>query len=301
MQIKTIQSILKLYETGNISRASEKLFLTQQGLSRQIQMVEKELGEPLFLRSKNGVTPTELCRELYPHFQAIYGEYESVLALVQQQRRERKGILTVGFASGSASGVGTEFLIDFQKKYPGLSLEIQEWPKDVCLAKLLNDNLDIAFLVNPFDTAGLSVQLLFYDHMYAAMHKTNPLAAATTPLDFACLAGEKIITGPSDNVLRQFFDYCCSQAQIRPQILVSSDFNINYVNSMTTDVGLSTLTSIMVRQITNPDIRVRQLILPIPGGLYGVRPAQGKNQTQAALLMKFTLQYFAKNPIGQTD
>ena len=68
MQIKIVHSFLELYKTGNISRTSSQLYMTQQGLSRQIKALEEELGVILFIRNSDGVTPTEICDKLYPYF-----------------------------------------------------------------------------------------------------------------------------------------------------------------------------------------------------------------------------------------
>ena len=75
MQLKVINSLVCLYQEQNISKASAKLYISQQGLSRQIQVLENELDVSLFTRSNTGVVPTEICKILYPHFKNMYDEY----------------------------------------------------------------------------------------------------------------------------------------------------------------------------------------------------------------------------------
>ena len=59
MTIQQIQYILEVYQTGSISRAAGKLFLSQPYLSSAIRSLEEELGFPIFTRSNRGIQPTE--------------------------------------------------------------------------------------------------------------------------------------------------------------------------------------------------------------------------------------------------
>ena len=67
MQMRAIESFLALYEDRSFSKASRRLYITQQGLSRQIQALEKELGRQLFTRGRLGSEPTETAHLLYPY------------------------------------------------------------------------------------------------------------------------------------------------------------------------------------------------------------------------------------------
>ena len=58
MDTKQIEYIIKIADEGSITRAAEKLFITQSALSQQLQKLEKELGAPLFVRNKSDWTLT---------------------------------------------------------------------------------------------------------------------------------------------------------------------------------------------------------------------------------------------------
>ena len=80
MQINFLKSFLVLYQELNLSKACKRLYITQQGLSKQIQSLEKELNVVLFIRSKKGVTPTEIASKLYPYYLNIYDLYQTICA-----------------------------------------------------------------------------------------------------------------------------------------------------------------------------------------------------------------------------
>ena len=59
MDTKQIEYILKIAEENNITKAAEKLFITQSALNQQLLKLEKELGTPLFHRSRTNWRLTE--------------------------------------------------------------------------------------------------------------------------------------------------------------------------------------------------------------------------------------------------
>ena len=58
MDLKQIEYIVKIAEEENITHAAEKLFITQSALNQQLLKLEKELGTPLFYRSRTDWHPT---------------------------------------------------------------------------------------------------------------------------------------------------------------------------------------------------------------------------------------------------
>lgn len=294
MQAKIIHSLLTLYKVKNISKASEILFITQQGLSRQIKALEEELGVSLFLRKKDGVIPTEICHRLIPAFNKMQEAYIDVLNIIDQQQPHK---LRIGFAYGISHGLNNDFLVTYQKAFPNVCLEIQEWTGPACQNKLLTGELDLAILIEPFDKSSLNYHQICQDSMFAAMHVTHPFAGTKEPLPFQALANEPIITGSYDNALRRFFDYCCKLTRIQPPILMSSSYNVDFVNSMTRNTGISTLTSAMSFRITNPEVFIRKLILPVPGNIYICVSVRNKDLSVIKQFISFCREYFRQNPL----
>ena len=197
-------------------------------------------------------------------------------------------------------GVGTDYIFEYQNLHSDLDLEVQEWSKDVCIQMLLCNQLDIAFLVNPFDKKLFQTYPLVEDSMYLAVHRSNPFASEKGNVDFCRLAGEKVITGSSDNALRRLFDYYCALTEIEPRIIVSSSYSLDFVNKMTQNLGVATVTSAMAAKITNPEIILKKLNLPEPGFMYGCIPISSTNADAKALL-KSVQKYFASNPLKRFD
>ena len=92
MEIRKLECFLKVCETGSISGASEQLYISQQGISRIISSLEKELGTVLFIRSRQGVSLTadglilkkyasSICRSSNALFRELASPHEQQITL----------------------------------------------------------------------------------------------------------------------------------------------------------------------------------------------------------------------------
>lgn len=299
--MKFVASFLTLYEEQNFSRASAKLYITQQGLSRQIKALEDELDVLLFERSKQGVVPSAICEALYPIFCQMNEEYRKVLSLIEEDKKQNRKCISVAFAQGISNSGSAEFIFDYQKLHPEINIEILENTQPVCIQKLVSKEIDMAFLVNPIDTTMFNAVKLSEGCMYAAMHKTHPLAEGNAPIEFSLLGSENIITGSSQNALRGMFDYFCRLTNINPHIIVSSNYSINYVNSMTESIGIATVTCAMAHQITNPDIRFHRLLTPEPGYVFCCTPHKVKMEKEISSLLSYVKRHFELEPLAKLE
>jgi len=300
LQLKAIESALKLYAERNVTRASAELFITQQGLSRQLRALEEELGVVLFERSRSGLVPTAICERLMPRFKAMQEEYLAAKREIEAHSRGRgRPALPVAFAIGLSHCLDTDFIFDYQKSRREAGIAIEEWSQPACVKKLLSGELELAFLVDPFDRRLVKGIPLAEDYMFAALHRDHPLAASDKPMPFALLDGEDIITGAPDNALRGLFDHFCALTGIKPRIIVSSSYSLNFANAMREDAGIVTVTSRMAASLANPDLVVRRLLTPKPGLMYLCHAAKAPASRERSALIRYVKDYFDATPMAR--
>ncbi|NLH00486.1 MAG: LysR family transcriptional regulator [Clostridiales bacterium] len=297
MQLKVIESFICLYQEKNFSRASEKLYISQQGLSRQIKAFESELDVVLFNRSNTGVEPTDICRLLYPHIKGMYDEYLNAQNALKDYKKTIRHFYTVAFAYGITNSVSSDFMFDYQKQHPKLNLEIEEWSQETCIQKLIKKEIDAAFLVTPLDQKIIKCAPLIEGEMVIAMHKSHPFASSKTPLEFSALDGENLITGVPENAIRRMMDYFCLKTGIHLRVIISSSNNLNFINSMTENIGIAPLTQTMAARVTNPEIVLRRVIMPERGFLYFCTPRNAEKSSELINIQKYVENYFRTTPI----
>lgn len=297
MQIKVTESFITLYQERNISKASAKLYISQQGLSRQIQALESELDVILFKRSHMGVEPTEICNLLYPRIKNMYDEYMGALYALKDYKKKIGNSYSVAFAYGVTNSLSSDFMFDYQKKHPKINLQIEEWSQETCLQKLMKKELDAAFLVTPIDKKIVNCTSLIEGEMYIAFHKSHPFALDDTPLEFERLDGEKLITGVPENAVRKMVDYFCQLAGIKLTVLISSSNNINFINSMTENIGIATMTQTIASRVRNPEIIIRKVKIPEKAFLYFCTPHDADKSAVIEDIQKYVENYFEITPV----
>ena len=296
MQIKAIESFVCLYRERNMTKASAKLFISQQGLSRQIQALEKELDAALFVRSNLGVEPTEACKLLFPSLNRMYNEYLNSLSTLQEFKKKEGNTYSIAFAYGVTNSLSADFMFDYQKQNPRINLEIEEWSQTTCIQKLINKELDAAFLVSPLDPKLIDCKPLIEGEMMIAVHMTHHLASETGPIVFEELNGENLITGVHENAVREVMDYFCQKTGIRLHVLISSSNNLNFINLMTEKIGVAPLTQTMAARITNPEIVLRRVIIPERPFLYYCTPRDGERCKAITEIQRYAENYFKTTP-----
>lgn len=90
MTLQQIKYAITIYETGQFSRAAEKLYVTQPSLTKAINELEKELGTTIFIRSKSGITVTAEGEEFISYARQLYIQYEVMQDRFITQKNVRK-------------------------------------------------------------------------------------------------------------------------------------------------------------------------------------------------------------------
>ena len=143
MNIRDLDFFIKVYECRSISIASEKLFISAQGLSNVINRLEQELGCSLFNRDRAGSVPTACGDAFYKYAVNTKSEYERMITEIEHLSRAEKGVIRIGYSFGVMSGLTMNITQEFQKKYPEYELDFAEMPDKIVDELVLSGELDI--------------------------------------------------------------------------------------------------------------------------------------------------------------
>ena len=145
MNIRDLDFFIKVYACRSISIASEKLFISAQGLSNVINRLEQELGCSLFNRDRAGSVPTACGDAFYKYAVNTKSEYERMITEIEHLSRAEKGVIRIGYSFGVMSGLTMNITQEFQKKYPEYELDFAEMPDKIVDELVLSGELDIGF------------------------------------------------------------------------------------------------------------------------------------------------------------
>lgn len=168
MDIRHLKYILAISESGNISRASQKLYISQPTLSQFLTKMEHELGLPLFQRHKGVYSLTAVGR--------LYADYaKKVLALTENLELDVKRFsntrrIRLGTSASRALQMLTAILVDFRSYYPDIELILSDNNHDAIQTAISNDELDLAFIATPYlnKSKKQNIELLREEIIFAA-------------------------------------------------------------------------------------------------------------------------------------
>lgn len=166
MNIQQLEYIITLYQYGNFAKAAEKCFVTQPTLSMMIKKLEEELDVVIFDRNKNPIEPTELGLKIIHQAQKIINELEMLKHLTKHGKKDNVGKLNIGIIPTVAPYLLPLILDSFSKKYPNITLEIEEITTDEIVEELRKSTIDIGILATPLHEKDILEKVLFVEKFF---------------------------------------------------------------------------------------------------------------------------------------
>lgn len=214
METARLKAFLCATQTGSFSKAAEILRYTPSGVSQLVNSLEDELGFPLLLRNRRGVSLTANGQLLLPAIQELLAQEKRI----EQMAAEVKGLAVGSITVAAFSSIAIHWLPDiiksFQDQYPQISISLMGGIRQEVCDWLDNKQADVGFFSYqepmPYDWLPLAK-----DRMLAVLPLDHPLAgAAAYPLK-NCVNERFIMTGMGrdDDVAKMM-----ENNNIKPQI-----------------------------------------------------------------------------------
>lgn len=147
MELKNINTFIKVAELGNITRASAELGYAQSTVTMQIQQLENELHANLFERNGKRIRLSAAGRDFLKYAYPI-AKYEAMAIDHFHQTTEPEGTLNIGIMETICSSDYTNFFYDFLEKYPKIALHLEVVTASSAIDYLEKGLFDVIFLLD---------------------------------------------------------------------------------------------------------------------------------------------------------
>lgn len=174
--ITQLQYILAVHEEKHFGKAAQACHVAQPSLSMQIQKFEDELGVVIFDRSKKPIIATQTGLEVIEQAKVVLKEHKKLAQVANLGMSEPRGELHLGVIPTLSPYLIPLFIGEFSKKYPKVSLKVNEYQTSEIIKKLVNDELDAGLLVTPLEDDRLIERHLFFEPFFAYVSTDHPLA-----------------------------------------------------------------------------------------------------------------------------
>jgi LysR family cys regulon transcriptional activator len=259
MKLQQLRYVLEIARHGNhLSAAAKALHTSQPGVSRQIQLLEAELGFEIFLRTRNRIIGlTEPGREVLAIAKRLATDMSALRALKEDINASNRGTLTIATTHTQARYVLPNVIRTFVGAYPEVRLVLKQGdPEEIC-ALVDSGDADLAIGTETIRSFPDLVKLECYKLERSVVAKIGHPILEVEPLTLQAIAAYPIITyGPRYSgrwkVMKAFKD-----AGIEPKFILSAidaDVSKTYVEL---GLGIAILTTITVEPMRDAGIRAR--------------------------------------------
>lgn len=222
MDIKQLHALLVVADVGSVTRAAEILHIVQPAVSRQLRLLEEDMGVALFDRGRHGMTLTEPGQILVEYARRAMHELDRARAEIQPTAGAVSGIVTIGLLPSTSDLLASPLVSAVSISHPGIRLRIltgyaghlQDW--------LESGEVDSALLYDPKPSPTLLVKPLLQERLWI-VGSVGAGLRADQPVPLADFDGEPLILPSAPHGLRSLVEHACSIAGIKLLIAVETN------------------------------------------------------------------------------
>ena len=246
MDLKQIENIIAIEQEQSISRAAEKLFVTQSALNQQLLRLEKELGVRLFERRRHTMIPTFAGKIYLSTARQMVDMKKETYKIIQDISNETAGEISLAYSPERGSLMFSHVYPLFHRKYPNVTFSIREAHVKKMEAMLLQKEVTLACITYSRDSKHAAIEYVDTreELMILGLPATHPLAHLAgnrswetfPPLDLALLRDDVFVLAAKNTRLRSMIDDAFRTAGFSPRILFESSNTATVVNMVKNQV-----------------------------------------------------------------
>lgn len=198
MDLRQLRYFVAVARERNFTRAAEQLNIAQPPLSRQIQLLEEELGVVLITRKSRPVKLTDAGRLLYEQALQVLGRVDQMKDATRRVGMNRNRVLSIGFVASTLYGGLPVLIRKLRQNAPELDIQLLEMLSIPQVAALKEGRIDIGFGRIPHGDPNITSTTLREERLVVALPLDSVLAQSDAPIRLSDIAGQRLIVYPKE-------------------------------------------------------------------------------------------------------
>lgn len=172
-----------LYDARNVTRAADRLALTQPTVSGMLNRLRDLFGDPLFVRTQHGVLPTPRADALYEPVKAVLANVEALVTPDEFDPASAEMTISISANDYMQHALVVPFIESLQKQAPGIRLAVLPAYITNLAEELARGRIDVALSIPEFVDSSLPRSHLYTDRYVCVARKEHPLKGKKLSLD----------------------------------------------------------------------------------------------------------------------
>ncbi|TAL54335.1 LysR family transcriptional regulator [Pandoraea sp.] len=259
IELRHLHYFVVLAETLHYGRAAKQLHISQPPLSRQIVLMERELGVPLFERTRRSVRLTRAGERFYHDARDILNAMALAKRNAVSASRGEEGAISIGFMMSSAYNVLPSLTRTYAAAFPKVDMKLSETLPNLLVEAVRTGQTDVGIMYRPPDCEGLDTLTVYREELVAVLPQRHRLLKSGK-VDIGELADESFVSFPREVapvVYDKIVDHC-RHAGFMPRIRLETNLQQTIVNLVGEGLGVA-LVPWSMRSMQLPNVAFKPL------------------------------------------
>lgn len=244
MTLRHLRVFLAVYQTQNVTRAAERLHMTQPTVTRAVQELERYYGVRLFERINRRLYITQSGRQLYARAVHIVGSFDRMEK--ELKNWDEFGLLRIGATPTLASVLLPKTLMTFEKRHPKLRVRCSVENGTHLQEALADDRLDFALIEGEVAAEHLHAEPFSEDRLILLLPPDDPRRNAPA-LTLRELAESPLLLREKGSMGRSFLDRVFAAHDLPLEPLMESISTHAIIQAVHAGLGISFLPQRLIR------------------------------------------------------
>jgi LysR family nitrogen assimilation transcriptional regulator len=223
MDLRQLRYFVAIAAIQSLSKASTTVGVSQSALTRQLQLLEDELGLPLLARTGHGVSLTEAGEKFLAAATEILDKADASVREIQALRQTPAGTVVLGIPPMLAEPLLVPLVTRFSRDFPDVKLRIRESVSGYVLEWLVSGQVDVAVLYNAPRRANLSLEPLIADELMLVGAAHHGVMDVDDAIDLVDALRLPLVLPSSLHGLRGVIDAAAAGLSVQPNVQLEVD------------------------------------------------------------------------------
>ena len=254
MDLRQLEIIRAIADTGSFTAAGEKLHVSQSAISRQILLLEEELGEPVFHRIGRRIRITPAGESLLQLSHRVFRDLQETVTTISDKREALSGTMRLVGGMTVCLYVFPALLAEVRRVHPHLDLKVTVGSAERSIAMLRSGAGDLGMITLPVEATDLVSVPVLEEELLLVTYPAHPLAKKKS-ITAADLDKQEFVLFEPGSITRRLVESFFAREGVEPEIIMETE-NVEIIKAMVRNgLGISIIPS----QAAASDIRTGQL------------------------------------------
>lgn len=230
MDLRQLEILQAIAETGSFTACGRKLHVSQSAISRQISLLEEELGEPLFLRVGRRVRMTPAAESLVQLGQRVFQDVRETVGVITDRTRTLRGTLRLSGGMTVCLYVFPPLLKHLKRVHPQLDVRLTVATADRSVQEIRGGRVDAGLLTLPIEESDLVTVPVMREELLIVTPPGHPLARRRRVAAHD-LEGQPFVLFEVGSATRRVIDRFFASENIEPTIVMDTE-NVEIIKAM---------------------------------------------------------------------